>query len=66
MSIQLCCMTCGRSIDYDRSIDPSIPAEVVKITQPSCDECWTGGFEDETWYDAEGRVIAPLVDMGKK
>lgn len=43
---------CGKTMEYERSIDPSIPAEVVKIVQPSCDEHWNGDFEDETWLDA--------------
>jgi hypothetical protein len=56
--IKLVCMTCGKTMDYERSIDPTVPAKVVKITQPSCDVCWNGDFEDETWYDAKGRIVS--------
>jgi hypothetical protein len=55
--ITLVCENCKRSMDYARSIDPTIPAEVVKITQPHCDVCWNGDFEDETWWDAKGKEV---------
>jgi hypothetical protein len=57
-TIVLCCAGCGRAMDYDRSIDPSIPASVVKITQGGCDVCWNGDFDDEIWFDAKGREIS--------
>lgn len=56
--IKLQCLSCWRSMPYDRKINPTIPAGVVKITQPHCDECWHGEREDETWYDAGGREVS--------
>jgi hypothetical protein len=56
--IKLVCLHCNRSMDYDRAIDPDIPPEVVKITQPHCDQCWNGDREGETWYAANGREVA--------
>lgn len=55
--IKLECVNCKRSMDYDRSIDPSVPDEVVRISQPHCDECWNGDREDESWYDANGKEV---------
>jgi hypothetical protein len=56
-AIELYCLTCKRSMGYERDIDPDIPAEVVKITQPHCDQCWNGEREGETWYAANGREV---------
>ena len=60
--IRLVCTGCGREADYDRSIDQSIPAEVVKIVMNECDECnaAAGGYGTEEWYDASGRHLHPL------
>lgn len=44
-------------MNYERTIDPSIPPEVVKITQGGCDVCWNGDFDDETWFGADGKEI---------
>lgn len=55
--IKLFAQCCGKTIDYDRSIDPSIPANVVRITQATCDEHWRGDREEEVWWDAEGRCV---------
>lgn len=49
-------------MEYERSIDPSIPSEVVRITQPHCDECWNGECEEETWWDADGRRVAQTAE----
>jgi hypothetical protein len=57
-SILLLCRGCGKTMDYERSIDPTIPESVVKIEQGHCDECWDGDFDDETWFDAQGREVA--------
>jgi hypothetical protein len=62
--IVLCCKGCGRSMNYERTIDPSIPANVVKITQGGCDVCWNGDFDDETWFDAQGREVPQYVECG--
>jgi hypothetical protein len=56
--IKLVCEGCKRSMEYDRSIDTDIPPEVVKITQPHCDQCWDGDREGETWYDAKGCEVS--------
>lgn len=56
-AIKLVCLKCGKSMDYDRSIDPTIRPEVVRIEQPSCDECWGGDRESETWFDAAGKEV---------
>lgn len=63
--IKLFCRQCKRSMDYERSIDPSIPAVVVKIEQGMCDQCWNGDFDDETWFDARGREVCQQL-MGEK
>jgi hypothetical protein len=63
-AIKLHCLTCKRSMEYGRDIDPTIPAKVTKITQPHCDQCWNGDREGETWYDALGHEVsqdAPLL-----
>jgi len=60
--IRLFCQCCGKSMEYERSIDPSIPSEVVRITQPHCDECWNGECEEETWWDADGRRVAQTAE----
>jgi len=56
-TITVCCEACGATIQYQRWVDPSIPAEVVKIVQPHCPNDWNGDFEGETWYDAAGQVV---------
>jgi hypothetical protein len=45
-------------MDYDRSIDPSIPVTVAVIEVSRCDECDDGDFGTETWFDAMGAEIA--------
>lgn len=45
-------------MDYERSIDPSIPARVVLIEQGMCDDDWNGDFDEEIWYDAQGSEVA--------
>jgi len=60
--IILNCNGCGRMIRYPREIDLSIPLNVVKIVQPSCDQCWDGDREGETWFDAKGRIVPQTVD----
>lgn len=56
--IRLECQSCGRSMDYDRSIDAVIPQSVLRIVQPSCDRCWNGDFEGETWFDANNNEVS--------
>lgn len=55
--IKLVCKNCGKTMDYDRSIDPTIRPQVVRIEQPHCDECWDGDRESETWFDAKGNEV---------
>lgn len=55
--IELKCRGCKRTIKYPRSADLSIPARVVKIVQGSCDRCWGGDHDDETWFDANGLEV---------
>jgi len=61
-TILLCCATCGRSINYPRHVDRTIPKEIVKIVQGKCDQCWDGDFDGEDWFDAEGRHWMPLPE----
>ena len=56
--IMLKCRFCGRTIELDRSIDPSIPAKVVAIEQGHCDVCWDGDFDTEIWFDKAGREVS--------
>jgi len=60
-AIKLVCRSCKRSMDYDRSIDSSIPAVVTKIVQGHCDRCWHGDHDTETWYDAKGLEVPQNV-----
>ena len=55
--IKLVCRKCNRTIDYGLDIDPAIPSNVTRIEQPTCDLCWKGDPEGETWYDAAGNEI---------
>lgn len=57
-AIRLHCR-CGRSMDYDRSIDPDIPAVVVRIESTCCDKCDRGDFGTERWLDAAGKEVFP-------
>jgi hypothetical protein len=59
--IKLRCQ-CGNAMDYDRSIDPSIPTSVAAILSTQCPECDDGGFGTETWFDTNG---CELDDMGR-
>lgn len=61
-AIRIVCENCKRSMNYARSIDPTIPEVVTKITQPHCDVCWNGDREDETWYDAAGKEVPQSAD----
>jgi hypothetical protein len=56
--IRLICNTCRRGMDYERTIDPTIPANVAFIFQKSCDDCWDGDREEEIWYDAGGHEVS--------
>jgi hypothetical protein len=56
-AIKLICRGCGKVMDYDRSLDPTIPATVVRIEQGSCDECWNGDCDSEIWMDASGNEV---------
>lgn len=56
--IKLICRGCGKTMDYDRAVDPAIPATVAIIEQPSCDECWHGDREGEFWFDADGQEVS--------
>ena len=38
-AITLLCDKCKRQQEYDRGIDPSIPAEVATIVVSRCDRC---------------------------
>jgi len=45
---------------YERSIDPNIPTEVVRIESNLCDRCDDGGgFGEETWFDAQNHEVVP-------
>lgn len=48
-------------MDYDREIDPSIPACVALIESSPCDKCDNGDFGSETWYDGDGNEVIPPV-----
>ncbi len=63
MSIKLACESCGRSMEYDRGIDPSIPAWVETLSQSHCDApgCDTGDRLIETWLDADGVARDPIL-----
>jgi hypothetical protein len=63
-AIRMECKGCGKTMDYERSIDPSIPENVVRITQGGCDVCWNGDFDDETWFDADGNEVPQYVECG--
>lgn len=56
-TIILTAKCCGKTVSYNADLDWRIPAKVVKIVQPSCDEHWNGDFEDETWLDASGNEV---------
>lgn len=56
-AIVLTAKCCGRTMDYDRSIDPDIPPNVVRIEQKTCAVHWNGDFEDELWLDADGNEV---------
>lgn len=58
--IKLECRGCGNAMDYDRAIDPDIPATVVRIVHNICDQCDDGDFGEEYWFDAEGNRVSPL------
>jgi hypothetical protein len=58
--IKLVCLNCNRTIDYGRDIDPSIPANVARIEQPHCNECWDGEREGETWIDGAGNEVSQV------
>lgn len=57
--ITLHCRSCKRSVDYDRSIDPDIPAIVTRIESSACNRCDTGDFGTETWFNADGQEVVP-------
>jgi len=61
-AIKLVCQNCKRSMDYDRDIDFTIPASVVKIVQGRCDKCWHGDHDNETWYNAKGLEVSQNID----
>lgn len=56
-AIRLCCAKCGREMDYDRSIDPSIPDNVKTIISTACDKCCHGDFGSERYFDVVGREL---------
>lgn len=57
--ITLRCGKCRREQEYDRDVDPSIPAQVATIVVSRCDRCDDGDFGTEIWLDAAGGEIAP-------
>ena len=58
--IILYCRKCGNTMTYERSIDPNIPTEVVRIESNLCDRCDDGGgFGEETWFDAQNHEVVP-------
>lgn len=61
--IKLVCLGCNRTIDYGREVDRSIPANVARIEQPHCDQCWSGEREGETWYDGAGNEVSQHVEL---
>lgn len=47
-------------MNYERSIDQSIPPEVVRIESNLCDRCDDGGgFGEEHWFDAASEEVLP-------
>ena len=58
-AIKLQCLGCGNAMDYDRSIDPDIPPEVVAIRSSNCPRCDDGGFGEEHMFDAFGKEVIP-------
>lgn len=61
--LRLVCERCGRSMDYDRAIDPDLPAWVATLSQSHCDaeDCDTGDRLIETWLDADGVARDPAA-----
>jgi len=61
--LTLRCEKCGRSMAYDRTIDPSIPAWVATLAQSHCDadDCDTGDRHTERWLDSNGIERDPAL-----
>lgn len=57
-SIKLECK-CGNRMNYDREIDPDVPANVARIVSQKCPRCDDGDFGIETWFDAAGKEVRP-------
>ena len=57
--IKLECTGCGNHMEYDRSIDPSIPTSVVRIVHNICNQCDNGDRGVERWYNAQGERVQP-------
>jgi hypothetical protein len=59
-TIELHCENCGHRMAYERSIDASLPPDVVRIETSGCDKCDDGGgFIEEHLYRADGTEIIP-------
>lgn len=63
--LSLSCPKCKRTMAYDRTIDPSIPAHVATI-RIICDRCDDGDFHTETWFDASGNEVLPALTTKEK
>jgi len=56
--ITLECRGCGKKILLPYEIASDVPANVVRIAQSMCDDCWNGDFDTETWYDINGNEVS--------
>ena len=61
VKLTLRCEKCGRSMAYDRNLDPTIPVWCATLVQSHCDaeDCDTGDFHTERWLDRKGRERDP-------
>ena len=64
-TVRLICERCGRSMDYDRAIDPGLPTWVTTLSQSHCDAaaCDTGDRLIETWLDVDGVARDPAESV---
>jgi hypothetical protein len=60
--VTLHCTACGRRKPYfPEQAGEDLPAEVDVIETTGCDLCDDGGgFVEETWRDANGKIVEPV------